>query len=235
MRSQIALPKLTVEQVLAWADAHHRQTGKWPHLESGKVYEQPSETWNAINCALYAGYRGFRGGVTLAQLLIKHRGIRSHRALPKLTIRRILAWADAYHEQTGQWPNFRSGPVEGSGGESWLTIERALQHGSRGLPGGWSLARFLNHHRHVPHRLVRPRLAIDLVLKWADAHYRRTGQWPKCKSGLIPGTQGETWASVNYALTRGRRGLRGGLSLFLVLTKYRTKRKPDPDFPRTIN
>jgi len=225
MQSQIALPRLTVEQVLAWADAHHRRTGKWPHLESGKVYEQSSQTWNGINVALCGGYRGLRGGVTLAQLLMKHRGIRSHRALPKLTIRRILSWADAYYQQTGHWPNFRSGRVEGSGGETWLIIERALQHGGRGLPGGTSLARFLNHYRRVPHRLIRPRLTIETVLKWAEAHFRRTGQWPNRKSGSVQGTQGEKWQSIDAALRDGRRGLPGGLSVHLLLGKYRGGRK----------
>jgi hypothetical protein len=221
MRSQIALPKLSVKQVLAWADTHHERTGKWPHLESGKVHEQPSQTWNAINCALHSGYRGFRGGSSLLQLLMKHRGKRSRRALPKLTVRTILAWADAHHERTGRWPDFRSGPVEGAGGETWLIIERALHDGLRGLSGGSSLARFLNRYRHVPHRLIRPRLTINTVLKWADAHHRRVGSWPKCKSGPIPETQGETWASINYALTQGRRGLSGGLSLYLLLAKHR--------------
>ncbi len=140
-------PVLTIAQVLAWADAHHERTGKWPHAMSGPVHEQPRETWRGIQASLMAGYRGFRGGTTLAQVLMKHRGVRNRGDLPTLSVRKILAWADAHHKRTGRWPNLRSGPVEGSGGESWQSISVALRLGLRGLPGGWTLGRFLQHHR----------------------------------------------------------------------------------------
>jgi hypothetical protein len=50
-------PPLTVEQVLAWADAHHARTGRWPHANTGAVPEVPGLTWNSVNLALYYGYR----------------------------------------------------------------------------------------------------------------------------------------------------------------------------------
>jgi hypothetical protein len=41
--------RLTVGQVLAWADAHHTRTGKWPTVASGPVAEAPGERWTAID------------------------------------------------------------------------------------------------------------------------------------------------------------------------------------------
>ena len=61
-------PALTVEQVLAWADAHREATGEWPIEESGPLRSVPGETWKAISGALARGYRGLPGGSSLAQL-----------------------------------------------------------------------------------------------------------------------------------------------------------------------
>jgi hypothetical protein len=70
-------PPLTVAQILAWADEHHRRTGKWPSANSGLVAGAPGETWVALNAALYAGYRGLPGGDSLAQLLRRERGTKA--------------------------------------------------------------------------------------------------------------------------------------------------------------
>jgi hypothetical protein len=64
---------LTVEQILAWADAHHARTGRRPHAKSGPVEGAPGEVWDHINAALYDGYRGLPGGDSLARLLNRHR------------------------------------------------------------------------------------------------------------------------------------------------------------------
>jgi hypothetical protein len=62
-------PPLTVEQILAWADAYRARTGSWPNAKAGPVPEALGQTWNAINMALYVGHRGLPGGDTLARLL----------------------------------------------------------------------------------------------------------------------------------------------------------------------
>ena len=38
-----SLPALSVEQILAWADAHHARTGRWPNHKSGPIAEAPDE------------------------------------------------------------------------------------------------------------------------------------------------------------------------------------------------
>jgi hypothetical protein len=66
-------PALTLEQILAWADAHLARTGKWPHRDSGLVLEAPGETWGRVHAALWQGCRGLPGGDSLAKLLDRHR------------------------------------------------------------------------------------------------------------------------------------------------------------------
>jgi hypothetical protein len=55
----------------------------------------------------------------------------------------VLSWADIHVRKTGKWPNRDSGPIEGSGGETWHGVDTALKAGRRGLPGGSSLVQLL--------------------------------------------------------------------------------------------
>jgi hypothetical protein len=64
--------RLTVEQILAWADAHRARTGRWPTAASGPVADAPGEDWRALNNALYFGRRGLRRGDSLPRLLVRH-------------------------------------------------------------------------------------------------------------------------------------------------------------------
>jgi hypothetical protein len=50
--------ELTIEQILAWADAYYQRTGHWPDKKSGKVWEPPDEKWVNIDTALRMGLRG---------------------------------------------------------------------------------------------------------------------------------------------------------------------------------
>ncbi len=68
MNARVNKPALTERQILSWADAHHRRTGAWPKMSSGKIRGQQL-TWSAVNQALEKGNRGLTGKKTLAQLL----------------------------------------------------------------------------------------------------------------------------------------------------------------------
>src|SRR5262249_21652091 len=67
-------------------------------------------------------------------------------------------------------------------------------------------------------------LTEEQILAWADAHYERSGQWPRVESGAIDGTTGEKWANVNAALEQGLRDLPGGSSLAKLLAEKRDAR-----------
>jgi hypothetical protein len=75
-------PPLTVEQILAWADAHKSRTGDWPTQRSGAVAGAGGQTWHAIETGLRMGSRGLPGGDRLARLLQRERGRPLHRGRP---------------------------------------------------------------------------------------------------------------------------------------------------------
>jgi hypothetical protein len=61
----------------------------------------------------------------------------------------VVAWADAHHTRTGDWPKHKSGPIPEAPGEKWQGVENALRLGLRGLPGGSSLYRLLARERGI--------------------------------------------------------------------------------------
>jgi hypothetical protein len=214
-------PTLTIAQILAWADAHHQETGKWPTQAAGWVRGARTEKWGSIDDALRLGYRGLPAGSSLARLLLENRNVRYGHLLPPLTIGQVLAWADAHRERTGAWPSQASGEIVDAPGETWLAVSGNLRTGGRGLPGGSSLARLLAAERGARNRSALPRLSIETILRWADAHFRRTGTWPTARSGPIPEAPGERWSAVAAALVSGYRGLGRGSSLRRVLEEHR--------------
>src|SRR5262249_6415681 len=141
VRNRMNPPRLDVETILAWADAYHARTGRWPKAKSGPIPEAPGETWMRVSTATVEGLRGLGRGPTLAQLLAERRGAGNHLGQPRLTVGQVMAWAADHERRTGKCPTSRSGPVEGASGEDWGRIDNALLNGLRGLPPGLSLAR----------------------------------------------------------------------------------------------
>jgi hypothetical protein len=165
-------PELTVEQILAWADAHHARLGRWPDLRSGAVSEAPGLSWAVIDEALRRGYRGLSGGGTLARLLARARGARNRTSAPALSAETVLAWADAHRRRTGRWPSAASGPVLDAPGETWGAVNLALAEGFRGLPGGDSLARLLDRERRRGREGSLPAGAAGAAHDRRDEEYR---------------------------------------------------------------
>ena len=122
----------------------------------------------------------------------------------------------------GKWPTKDSGFLAEAPGEKWSAIGTALIAGLRGLPGGSSLAKFLEEKRGARNQLNLPALTHGQILQWAaDTDKDRTGDWPNRTSGAIPETPGETWANIYSALRLGLRGLPGNLSLTQLLAERR--------------
>ncbi|GMU81401.1 MAG: hypothetical protein AMXMBFR47_12720 [Planctomycetota bacterium] len=80
----------------------------------------------------------------------------------------------------------------------------------------------------------KPSLHVEDVLAWADAHFRRTGDWPQIYSGRVHGAPEENWAAINYALVSGYRGLPKGLTLAKLLWKRRGVRNLKRPPPLTL-
>jgi hypothetical protein len=211
--NRLALPYLTIDDILQWADLHYERTGEWPIVKSGSVTDAPGEKWNTIDAALARGGRRLPGDTSLAQLLLEHRGVRNQASLPDLTITQILTWADAHRQRTGEWPTLKSGPIVDSSGETWHSVNYALKQDRRGLSGGLSLAGLLQHHRGVRYNQGQLPLTTEQILRWAEEHWTITGKMPTLESGLVVSAPGEKWRNIDNALKLGLRRLPGGSSL----------------------
>jgi hypothetical protein len=226
---------LTVERILAWADAHHAANGRWPTgWSSGVVEGAYAESWPMLDDALRDGRRGLPGGTTLARLLAEHRQAPNIYTEPPLAAGQILAWAEAHRAATGRWPSHLSGPVLHAQGEHWGSIDGALRAGYRGLPGGESLGRLIRGIGGQRAYRTRPELNVEQILAWADAHREATGEWPGEDSGPVRSVPGENWKLISVALLRGVRGLPGGSSLARLLAEHRGARNPADLPPLTI-
>jgi hypothetical protein len=95
VRNVRALPELTEELILSWADWHRERTENWPTEESGPIEGALGEVLKNVNAALMLGLRGLPGGSSLHGLL------RARRHLPGKHSPRSTPDADA----PGTWPN----------------------------------------------------------------------------------------------------------------------------------
>ncbi|MBI3408068.1 MAG: hypothetical protein HY040_06890, partial [Planctomycetes bacterium] len=219
-RLQRPRSELPVERILEWADRFHARHGRWPNANDGQVEGDLFLTWSGVNEALRQGYRGLPRGSSIARLLSENRGHRNVGRLPDMTEEQILQWADAFYRCTKRWPTTRSGPILNSGGETWPTVNKALEKRTRGLKGPSSLAKLLERRRGVPRKrgcfvshLKVPILTETQILRWADAWHARTNRWPTAKDGPVAPGLTMTWAAVSCALHEGRYTLPGGMSL----------------------
>lgn len=221
VRSPRNVPAMSERQIFRWAREHFKRTGEWPKLNSGVVKDARGESWNAIDLALSRGTRGLPGRSSVAQLLDSRGVKRNPQRRPSLTVRQVLALADRFYKTHGHWPYLDSGPINGLPGETWRAIDKALRRGSRGLPGGLTLAGLLNKHRGIfdgrSRRLPRvpesKRLRLEQIAQWGRAYFRRHGVFHNRDSGPIAGSGGLNWSTVDSALKRGSRGLASGSSL----------------------
>jgi hypothetical protein len=109
---------LTEHQVLAWARAHRRRTGRWPQITDGPVLDaEADEDWANIDKSLRVGTRGLPGGDSLPHLLNRKLGARNRMAPPRLTLDQVRRWALAHEERTGHWPHPQRTHPRRAGGE----------------------------------------------------------------------------------------------------------------------
>lgn len=230
---------LTPELILKWADAHFERTGRWPavrqsHLPQYPVPESPGDNWRLINVAMHHGHRGYKGPPSLRALLSKERGEKYRHWLAPLSVKQIIQWAENHRTRTGSWPNYKSGVVSEAPSSTWSMINESLVYGKRGLVGGNTLAQLIARLSHAKPLSRTSRLTIEQILRWADAHRRRNGQWPHIKSGPVHEAPHENWRAIHTSLYNGRRGLQERCSLPQLLAKHRGAPSRRPSHPITI-
>src|SRR5262245_22770233 len=77
--------------------------------------------------------------------------------------------------------------------------------------------------------------SIAVILRWADAHKARIGEWPKSTSGpVVDGPARLTWEKISYALCTGARGLPGDITLRELLHERRGVNKDGRGRPTNL-
>src|SRR5206468_10135422 len=104
------------------------------------VYSRAEEGLDAFEAGLLGEPGGGGGGGGGG-------GVNPRPRRPRLTETVILAWADRHRARSGTWPTRDAGEVHDAPGETWSNLDYSLRHGTRGLPGGSSVARLLALHR----------------------------------------------------------------------------------------
>ncbi|MCO5166653.1 MAG: hypothetical protein M9894_09835 [Planctomycetes bacterium] len=210
---------LTIDGILAWADAQHSATGAWPTSECGPIHGVADETWKGVDCALRVGHRALPGGSSLARLLHERRGVVNRLEPKQLAEEDVMELIARHHEAHGAWPTRGSGPIPGST-LTWGAVDLALIHGRHGLPGGSSIAQLLQRHEGVRNIRNLPPLTDAQVAEWAKAFEAKHGRWPTRKDGQIDGAPaGETWGRIAAALEQGLRQLEARTSLPAFLSE----------------
>ncbi len=113
-------PPLTDGQIVAWAGEHHRRTGLWPNVNTGRVRGALEEDWKNLDNCLRAAFRGaYRWPSCLpSTAACAARGIFRRSTWPKSC--------------AGPTPIFAStaagratGPIDGVRGETWSGVDWA--------------------------------------------------------------------------------------------------------------
>ncbi len=60
-----AVPRLTIDDILSWAEVWRVRTGEWPKASSGEIPGTGGVSWGIVDEALRAGRRGMPGGSSL--------------------------------------------------------------------------------------------------------------------------------------------------------------------------
>ncbi len=224
-----------IEQLIRW---EHERTGKWPSHKDRDVYEKithedgrsewrlTTETWGALETALFKGARGLPAGSSLARFK-EARGLNDDFTVAR--IHDLIKWT---HEKTGEWPNTNTpaiyekithadGRVEYRQlkDEIWRNIDFAFRSGARGLPQVGSLAIFKDTHGYNDDLCEAD---IRNFILWT---HEKTGKWPSSRDSeayeKIIRPDGDIqwqrlpvgWGAINSALHLGLKGLPGGSSL----------------------
>lgn len=131
---------LSVEMIVMWIGDHWQRTGTYPTERSGRVLACPRETWSCVSHALRGGLRGLAKGHRLASL-VDERFSRERKAI--LTVDALIRVIGDHYHKTGRYPTAASPDI---GGQHGRVYDSCLRMGHRGLPGGSSLAKFIDEH-----------------------------------------------------------------------------------------
>lgn len=231
IRSYHNPPALPTQLIIDWITLFINKYERKPNMSDGNIEfaegEYAGETWSGVNAALWRGGRGQPGKSSLASLIQENFGIKNIQDLPALSATLILDWIKQYIDVHGKKPNRTSGIIEPVSEEykgiTWTIINTALEVGTRGLPGGSSLAKLIDNKMGIANPMNLPSLNEELIINWVTQFINTHKEKPLRSSGVIEFAsadhKGITWLAVDSALKRGRRGISGKSSLASLIAK----------------
>lgn len=231
IRSYHNPPALPTQLIIDWITLFINKYERKPNMSDGNIEfaegEYARETWSGVNAALWRGGRGQPGKSSLASLIQENFGIKNIQDLPALSATLILDWIKQYIDVHGKKPNRTSGIIEPVSEEykgiTWTIINTALEVGTRGLPGGSSLAKLIDNKMGIANPMNLPLLNEELIINWVTQFINTHKEKPLRSSGVIEFAsadhKGITWLAVDSALKRGSRGISGKSSLASLIAK----------------
>ncbi len=227
-KSKIGRKDLSDEIVKRYISDYFNKNSKYPLATSNEIIPNSNNTkWSDIAQALSKGLRGLKPGRTFAIFLKDNFGYINpddnyNREI--ITEDMILSKADEYFEQKGKWPKTDSGNIAGFD-ITWRTINERLKSGNLGLRASGGLASLLFEKRSVnfagKHK-SKKNFTDEYVLQLCDAFYEKNNRYPNSKDRdkLVDGEK-FNWRVIVSAYSKGRRGLKKGMSIAKLLKKNR--------------
>ena len=205
--------------MLAWADAHHARTGRWPTVSSGKVYERTARELATDRQRAHARIPRVPRRLVAATAVIRGS------AEPNLVDNaRGSQFARSSNGQTTTM--FATGPGRTAAralfraqvGVTWATVNKSLRK-SEWLPREQRRLDRLLAKRRMPSRRSTADGSDDRSDSEMGRHLlRRQGPMAEQRSLVaLRNAPGLSWRIIDDALRHGLRGLPGGMSLAQVL------------------
>ena len=143
IRNNRGLSPFDEEEILSWADAWFANGPVAGRESPGRSSGHRVRRGWLLRWPCQLERAAYPGGSSLARLLAERRGVRNRNHPPPLAVAEILAWADAHHDRTGEWPGVKTGPVVESPDENWRAISSALGTVRGACPAGRRSRSFL--------------------------------------------------------------------------------------------
>ena len=130
--------RLSKKVIVRIAKKYFESNGKWPSALSGSIPELPGHTWKSVDLSLRFGYYSLPGGDTLSQLLAAKGALNNSKK--RLTEKAVIQSIRSHYRRTGRRPSRRlTSTIPELPGYTWGAVDKNLQKGNSGLPGGSSL------------------------------------------------------------------------------------------------
>lgn len=212
---------LTEAAIIESAREYCRNHGRLPSCQTThSVPGMPNETWSGLDAALSEGVRGLPGKSSLSKLF---KNLKEELGL-NLKERAILEAGRKYYYLHFRLPNEKTkDPVPDMPHENWKALDASLRAGSKGLPGGSSLAKLFKN--------IKEELGfyyIDKILDAAKTYYKESQKFPTSTTeDPVPGMSNVTWKNLDARLRSGARCLPGNSSLSLLLEPWKAEIQGD--------